>query len=144
MTSAIDHQYQLDQKHEFMRRRTYKGNKAIRRCVNCEKTPDIAWNDGTYQWHCECGYDKAMLGEIPDIAKMKVGELVTTALARQGVESIQIQDVRQFIAPKATDSQIEFFLKFCAYENLNPFKNEVYYIPFENNRTGQTDYAIVT
>ena len=149
MTSAIDHEYQLNQKHEFMRRRTYRGRRAIRWCVNCEKTPDISWNggaadEGTWQYHCECGYDKAMLGEIPDIAKMKVGELVTTALARQGVESIQIQDVRQFIAPKATDSQIEFFLKFCAYENLNPFKNEVYYIPFENNRTGQTDYAIVT
>ena len=142
--TAIEQQTMLDQKHDFMLRRTYRGRKPIRWCVNCEKTPTIAWNEGAHQYKCDCGYDKAMLGEIPDEAKMKMGELLTTALARRSVESIQVQDVKQFIAPKASDEQILFFLKFCVFENLNPFKNEVYYIPFWNKKEERWDHAIVT
>jgi phage recombination protein Bet len=115
-----------------------------KRCANCSMPIQVGPKDGAIIMRCQCYPNPPAIQRYGNRAKERLGDIIMQQLATRGVESIQAADVRLYIAPGASDQQIAFFLKYCVFEGLNPFKNEVYYVPFKNGATGKTDYAIVT
>jgi len=51
-------------------------------------------------------------------------------------------DVKNYLCPKASDAEIFFFLTTCKVTGLNPFKSEIYLVPFYDQETQK--YKCVT
>jgi phage recombination protein Bet len=115
-------------------------------CRTCGTKPTVANIKGEQILRCGCYPSPPVIRKPPtqkEQIKERYGDIIMQQLAIREVSSIQADEIKEFIAPNASEKQIKFFLKFCVFEGLNPFKNEVYYIPFKN-KNGATDYAIVT
>ena len=115
-------------------------------CVTCGEEPRVAWvptgetrisglPTHAFRLRCRC-YPKApALAQRPSIIQERVGELVaqqgSQALAtREGALRLA-QEVKQYLAPKATTEEVAVFIKFCQGLGLNPFIKEVYLVKYD-------------
>ena len=87
-------------------------------------------------WCHECylaGYSGPALGRDDPVAERK-WDMMTREMARQPgqvLATLQKSDIKQWIAPRASDQELEIFIRFCQAQRLNPFAHDVYLIPFE-------------
>ena len=102
-------------------------------------------------WCVSCGkqgYNGPALGKEDAVAERMWHMVQEQGLAKtyQGIPvlaRLNKEDLRRWIAPKASDMELEVFLRFCLASQLNPFARDVYLIPFEDKRAGITRHAIV-
>ena len=110
-------------------------------CVLCGTEPRIAYLEGNLKLRCNCkGADNRpqppVLGKPNSIVKERMGQLVEqqgqTALATQEGALRLAQEVKQYLAPKATDVEVAVFIRFCRALGLNPFIKEVYLVKYDD------------
>ena len=102
-----------------------------KRCLLCKSEPTVAFNQG-YFLRCKCYPEKPKLISIPSPEGERLGEMVNRALAeRPDRPPLSIEEVRQFISPKATQQEAYIFLRFCQSQGLNPFINDAYLIKYD-------------
>jgi len=52
--------------------------------------------------------------------------------------------IKKYIAPKASDAEIEYFLGICGQRGINPFSgNKVYFIPFYNDEAKSYKHTMI-
>jgi phage recombination protein Bet len=56
---------------------------------------------------------------------------------------VAIADVKKYLCPKASDSELYMFVNIARSQGLNPFKREIYFVPFNDKQTGETKHSIV-
>ena len=102
---------------------------------------------GYVPWCVQCyreGYSGPALGR-EDYEAEKRWDMTTREMANrpgQILSPLQAADIKRFLAPKASDADLEIFVRFCQAQSLNPFAKDVYLIPFKN-KDGTFTSAIV-
>jgi len=56
---------------------------------------------------------------------------------------VTIADVKKFLAPKASDQELYMFVQIARSQGLNPFKREIYFVPFRDKQSGELRHSIV-
>ncbi len=64
-------------------------------------------------------------------------ELITTIKTQGEVINITPLDVRKYICPKATESEIRMFLALCKAQGLNPYVKDVHLIKYSDSSPAQ-------
>jgi len=72
-----------------------------------------------------------------------VGTSIEKYPDQMALANLNKADIQRWLAPKASDKELEIFLRFCHSQGLNPFAKDVYLIPFEDKRAGVTRHSIV-
>jgi len=81
------------------------------------------------------------------MAKEKTGELVERKKEGLPATAVTEQTIRDFLfgsETKLTEQQQKLFLGVALRYQLDPFKREIYAVPYFNERTGKYDISIVT
>jgi phage recombination protein Bet len=84
----------------------------------------------------ENGYDKETAVGIVK-GNVKQGNNSPATIPKGYVPKLNIEDVKMYLCPKATDQEAYVFLELCKARNLNPFTNEVYLIKYNEKDTAQ-------
>ena len=109
-------------------------------CVVCkarepkvDPVPQVAWIQGEHVLKCHCFPTPPVLDRPVKRHNERLGEVTMQALARQGdYPVLDLDEIRKYINPKATEQEGMFFLRFCEGQGLNPFINEAYLIKYDD------------
>ena len=99
--------------------------------------PFIAKGETEFYLRCMCYPKPPLLGPSVWIVKERLGDMVTQAIARRGDEAAQlaVADVKKYLdVGRATDAEIELFLRFCVAEELNPLVGDAYLIKYQESK----------
>ncbi|WP_407356774.1 phage recombination protein Bet [Methanolobus sp. WCC5] len=84
----------------------------------------------------ENGYDKETAVSIVK-GTFKHGSKSPAVIPHGYVPKLDIQDVKMYLCPLATDQEAYVFLELCKARGLNPFTNEVYLIKYNEKDKAQ-------
>lgn len=70
-------------------------------------------------------------------AAPKQPAVIPEQMRSKQITDLSLQDIKQYICPKATDKEAFMFLRLCQARGLNPFVNEAYLIKYGQNDTAQ-------
>jgi len=84
----------------------------------------------------ENGYDKETAVSIVK-GNVKHENKAPATIPKGYVPKLNIEDVKMYLCPKATDQEAYVFLELCKARGLNPFTNEVYLIKYNEKDTAQ-------
>lgn len=106
-----------------------------KQCAFCGEEPRVAWIEGEARLRCGCYPKPPALATRPNIVQERMGQLVvqqgSSALATAQGALRLAQEVKQYLAPKATETEVAVFLRFCQGLGLNPFIKEVYLVKYD-------------
>ena len=100
-------------------------------CVRCRSVPRIAWLGGEYLLRCECQPIQPTLARHqPEMERLN--DMVSSAVAKRDpkLTALTALEVIRTVAPKATPTEAEIFVRFCQSEQLNPWAGEAYLVPY--------------
>ena len=119
-------------------------------CVTCGEEPQVAWlpllplpkgslepgGVHPYEFRLRCACKGGpVLSKPNSIVHERMGQLVEqqgqTALATKEGALRLAQEVKHYLAPKATTEEVAVFIKFCQGLGLNPFIKEVYLVKYD-------------
>ena len=138
----VDHRMSHDQLRHYLRNK---------RCLLHPKMALILVIDPkTSEYVPKCGRcwpDPPSLETVPNRADERMEEMVQRSIATmpepQKVEQYA-KEVGQFLAPQATQTELQIFARYCMAQGLNAFAKEAYLIPFKDTKSGTTRHVIVT
>ncbi len=120
-------------------------------CVGCDTTPRCVWmgmltGESNYGLKCDCWPELPKpVQQIYHVDERR-WNMVQKEIARRpnDLPAITKQDVKQHLASKATDGELELFVRFCISQELNPFAREAHLVKIEGQPAYiQVDYKVL-
>ena len=120
-------------------------------CVGCDTTPRKAWmgmltGELNYGLRCACWPEMPKpVQQIYHVDERR-WNMVKNEMVRRpdDLPAITIQDVKEHLASKATDPELELFVRFCVSQDLNPFAREAHLIKIQGQPAYiQVDYKVL-
>jgi phage recombination protein Bet len=119
-------------------------------CVGCDTTPRSVWmglltGESNYGLKCNCWPELPKpVQQIYHVDERR-WNMVKKEIARRpdDLPAITKKDVKDHLASKATDGELELFVRFCVSEELNPFAREAYLVKIQEQPAYiQVDYKV--
>jgi phage recombination protein Bet len=107
-----------------------------KQCIRCDSELQIAWmkqadNSMDYGLRCNCVGKPPLLSDKIHYVQKRWSKMAGTALELRTAElPLTPKEVQQFFCAGATDSEAEWFMRYCVILGADPFLHEAYLVKY--------------
>lgn len=112
------------------------------RCVECDSLPRpvklalLTWQEG-FGHRCNCKGDRTLAplyGKQIHPVRRRYARMVDKALEqRPNVMPLSLEEIKQYISPRATEAEAFVFLRYCQAMELDPFAKDAYLVKYADS-----------